>query len=154
MASFLLKVWGAFPLTTKLKLFFMRRFNDQFLIGVTGIFLNDKDEVMLFKHTYRDKEQWSLPGGYLKAKEHPKEGLEREILEESGLVVSADYNLKLRTDRKTARFDITYVGKFIGGEFTPSNEVSAVKFFTFDKLPNVPHDQLLFIEKALNKNHS
>src|SRR6186713_2786493 len=97
----------------------MRVLQDQFLIGVTGIFFNEKKEVLVFKHSYRQT-SWSLPGGYLKAKEHPKEGLEREVKEESGLIVSADEKLKTRTDRETARIDICYVGKFIGGEFTPS----------------------------------
>jgi ADP-ribose pyrophosphatase YjhB (NUDIX family) len=92
----------------------MRMFNDQFLVGVTGIFLNEDDEVLLFKHTYRNGHRWSLPGGYIKAREHPREGLEREVKEESGMIVSADERLKLRTDRETARFDITYVGKYMG----------------------------------------
>lgn len=127
----------------------MRKLNDQFLVGVSGIFFDDKQRVLLFKHTYRDNDHWSLPGGYLKGKEHPKEGLEREIKEESGLVVSADERLKIRTDRSSARLDIVYTGKYIGGVFTPSNEVKRIGFFPFKKLPNIPKDQLIFIDKAL-----
>lgn len=56
----------------------MRLFQSQFLIGVTGVILNDKKEVLLFKHTYR-QHAWSLPGGYMQAGEHPAEALEREI---------------------------------------------------------------------------
>jgi len=37
----------------------------------------------------------------------------------------------------------------MGGEFTPSKEVSEAAFFAFDTLPLLPKDQLLFIEKAL-----
>lgn len=151
MPPLLLKIWKAFPFSTKFQLFVMRRFNDQFLIGVTGIFFNNKKKVLLFKHTYRDKDRWSLPGGYVKAGEHPREGLEREVKEESGLVVSVDERLKLRTDRQSARFDITYAGKFIGGKFEASKEVSEAKFFAFEDLPLLPKDQLLFIEKALKK---
>ena len=68
----------------------MRRVNDQFLVGVTGIFFNDKNQVLLVKHSYRKKGRWSLLGGYLKAGEHPKEGLEREVLEETGYKVKAN----------------------------------------------------------------
>lgn len=128
----------------------MRIIQDQFLIGVTGIIFNDKQEVLLFKHTYRQT-AWSLPGGYLKSKEHPGEGLEREIKEESGLVVSADQQLKTRTDRETARLDICYVGKFIGGEFTPSHEVSEHGFFSFENLPLISTNQLYLIELAINQ---
>ncbi len=128
----------------------MRIIQDQFLIGVTGIIFNDKQEVLLFKHSYRQT-VWSLPGGYLKSKEHPKEGLEREIKEESGLVVSADLQLKTRTDRDSARLDICYVGKFIGGEFVPSHEVTEYGFFSFDNLPLISASQLYLIGLALNR---
>lgn len=150
MTGLLLKIWRILKLPPNLQLFLARRVNDEFLVGVTGIFFNDNNEVLLFKHTYRDNGGWSLPGGYVKAKEHPKEGLEREIKEESGFIVSADERLKIRTDRTTARLDITYSGVYIGGEFTPSKEVSDARFFSFESLPLIPKDQLLFIEQALN----
>lgn len=153
MPSFLIKIWKFLRLPTNVQLFIMRQVNDKFLIGVTGVIFNDKKEVLLFKHTYRDNNHWSLPGGYVKAKEHPKEGLEREIKEESGFVVLADKRLKLRTDRNSPRIDITYTGTFVGGEFTPSKEVKTAKFFAFDDLPELPEDQLYFIDKALRSDN-
>jgi 8-oxo-dGTP diphosphatase len=152
MEKFLLPIWKLLKLPTNIQLFLMRRFNDQFLIGVTGIFLDDKNRVLLFNHTYRDGDNWSLPGGYVKGKEHPKEALEREIKEESGYVVSADEEVKVRTDRKTARLDLVFKGKFIGGVFKSSKEVSRAKLFSFSKLPLIPEDQLFFIDKVVNKN--
>ncbi len=149
MADILARLYQKLKLSKGLQLFVMRRTQDQFLIGVTGIFFNDKGEILLFKHSYRGNGKWSLPGGYIKGKEHPKEGIEREIKEESGLVVSADERLKIRTDRESSRLDITYMGAFIGGSFKPSKEVTAAKFFAFDKLPVLPPDQLLFIDKAI-----
>ena len=154
MYNILLTLWSKFRLPTNLQLFLMRFVNDQFLVGATGIFLNDKNEILLVKHTYRRVGKWSLPGGYIKSKEHPKEALEREVLEETGLVVSADDRLKIRTDRDFARLDITYSGKFLDGEFRPSKEVSEAKFFSFEDLPLIPKDQLLFIEKAVSSLHS
>lgn len=149
MHELLLKVWKFLRLPTNLQLFFMRQLNDQFLIGVTGIIFDEKNRILLFKHSYRNINSWSLPGGYIKAGEHPKEALEREIKEESGLVVSADERLKLRTDRQSSRIDITYVGKYIGGEFKASDEVEKSKFFSFSKLPRLRADQLYFIEMAI-----
>ncbi len=146
----LVKLWKALNLSKAVQLRVMRILQDEFLVGVTGIIFNDKGEVLLLKHTYR-KIPWSLPGGYLKAGEHPQEGLEREIKEESGFVVSADERLKIRTDRETARLEITYLGAFIGGEFLPSKEVSEAGFFPFDKLPLIRKDQLFFIDRALKK---
>lgn len=103
MQGLLLKIWHALKLPTDIQLFFMRRINDQFLVGVTGIFFDDKNRVLLVKHTYR----------------------------------------------RAARLDITYMGAFIGGVFTPSKEVNRAKLFEFDKLPILPGDQLLFVDKAL-----
>ncbi len=149
MKRFLAKIWKALKLPTNLQLFLMRKTQDEFLVGVTGIFFDKKNRVLLFKHTYRSP-AWSLPGGYIKKGEHPKEALEREVMEESGLIVSADQRIKIRTDRDSARLDITYAGVFIGGVFEPSHEVSKYKLFAFDKLPGISQDQLIFIEKAMN----
>lgn len=143
------KIWRLLQLPKTIQLFIMRLFQDQFLVGVTGIIFNEKNEVLLVKHTYR--ELWSLPGGYIKAREHPQEGLEREIEEETGLVVSADTRMKIRTDREIARLDICYVGTFIGGEFKPSDEVSEASFFSFEKLPLITKDQLFLIDEALKR---
>lgn len=133
-----------------IQLFIMRLFQSQFLIGVTGVILNDKNEVLLFKHTYR-QHSWSLPGGYLKAGEHPAEALEREIKEESALVVSADEMLKTRTDRGGSRLDMCFVGVFIGGEFISSHEVSEYGFFTQDAMPLLRSNQVFLIEEALQQ---
>src|SRR5471030_2395942 len=114
MRNPLATLWRKLGLSKNLQLKVMGLIQDKFLVGVTGIIFNDKNEVLLVKHTYRGN-SWSLPGGYLKGKEHPKEGLEREIKEETSLIVSADTRMKIRTDRETARLDITYTGLFIGG---------------------------------------
>ncbi len=150
MKSVFAKVWKLLNLPTGVQLFFMRFFQNQFLVGVTGIIFNEKNEVLLFKHTYR-QHSWSLPGGYLKSGEHPAEALEREIKEESNLVVSVDESLKTRTDRTSARLDMCYTGVFIGGEFAPSKEVSAYGFFAKDQMPLLRSNQVFLIEEALQQ---
>ncbi len=147
----LAKIWRMLRLPKSIQLFIMRIFEDQFLIGVTGIILNSKNEILLFKYNYRQT-KWGLPGGYIKAKEHPQEALEREIEEESGFVVSADKELKIRTDRESARVDICFVGKLMGGEFRKSSEVTEANFFSFNDLPMLMSKQQLFIiEQALSQ---
>ncbi len=150
MKHILAKLWKLFGLPKNIQLFAMRRLQDQFLVGVTGIIFNNKNEILLFKHVYR-AHSWSLPGGYMKAGEHPREGVEREIFEESGLVVSADEMLKTRTDRDSARLDICYVGVFIGGDFKPTNEVSEYGFFAQDALPLLRKNQIFLIDQALKQ---
>ncbi len=150
MKSILAKIWKLLSLPKGMQLFLMRFFQNQFLVGATGIIFNKKGEILLFKHTYR-QHSWSLPGGYLKAGEHPTEALEREIEEESGLVVSVDDQLKTRTDRDGARLDMCYIGIFIGGEFTPSHEVSECGFFLVENMPLLRSNQLFLIEEALQQ---
>ena len=150
MKSLLAKLWKLLNLPKGVQLFIMRFFQNQFLVGVTGVIFNKKNEVLLFKHTYRPH-SWSLPGGYLKSGEHPAEALEREIKEESQLVVSIDESLKTRTDRTSARLDMCYIGVFIGGEFTPSQEVSAYGFFPQDTMPLLRSNQVFLIEAALQQ---
>lgn len=144
------RLYKALHLTKKVQLLAMRFLQDQFLVGVTGIIFNSQNEILLFKHTYRTH-AWSLPGGYLKAGEHPREALEREIKEESGLVVSVDDSLKTRTDRNTARLDMCYTGLLIGGDFAPTSEVSEYGFFSQDKLPLLRKSQVFLIDEALNQ---
>lgn len=130
-----------------MQIFIMRFFQDKFLIGVTGIIFNKNREILLFKHTYRTH-SWALPGGYLKSGEHPREALEREIKEESGLIVSIDEPLKTRTDRESARLDMCYTGVLIGGDFTPTHEISEYGFFAQDKLPLLRKNQVFLIDEA------
>lgn len=153
MNFFLLRLWKALPFSKDIRIALMRILQDQFLVGVTGVIFNEYDEVLLFKHTYRSV-PWSLPGGYIKGKEHPREGLEREIEEESGLIVSLEDRLKIRTDRETARLDISYMGSFLGGVFRVSDEVSEYGFFRFSQLPLIPKSQPLLIQQALETKKS
>ena len=152
MKEQLSKLWRLLSLPKNLQLSIMRLTQNEFLIGVTGVILNERNEVLICKHIYRQN-KWSLPGGYIKGKEHPKEGLEREVFEESSLTISADERMKIRTDRDTARLDITYIGTFIGGEFKPSGEVTNFGFFSMDTLPLIPKNQLLLIEQAMTSKH-
>ncbi|MFZ2200137.1 MAG: NUDIX domain-containing protein [Microgenomates group bacterium] len=151
MKMLLTKLWGWLKLPKGIQLAMMRLFEDKFLVGVTGIIFNDKNEILLFKHSYRSH-AWSLPGGYLKGGEHPKEGLEREIKEESGFVVSADQQLKTRTDRDNAVLDMCYTGVLIGGEFVPTHEVLEYGFFAPDKMPLLRSNQVFLIDTGLHEH--
>jgi ADP-ribose pyrophosphatase YjhB (NUDIX family) len=148
--SLLAKIWKKLHLSKGVQLFVMRFFQDRFLVGVTGIIFNEKKEILLFKHSYRSH-AWSLPGGYMKSGEHPREAIEREIKEESGLIVSIEDSLKTRTDRDSARLDLCYVGVLIGGEFTPTSEVVAYGFFAPDKFPLLRKNQIFLIHQALEQ---
>lgn len=151
--SFLLSLWRLLSLPKNFQLAIIRRFQASFLVGVTGVIFKDKKEILVCKHTYRQR-AWSLPGGYMNAREHPREGLEREIKEETGFIVSVDEEYKVRTDRETARLDITCIGTYMGGTFRPSKEVSEARFFSFDNLPLISPRQLTLIKEVLEYTES
>ena len=148
MKSVLAKLWRFLSLPKALQLAVMRLFQDEFLIGVTGVILNKKNEILVCKHTYRQT-KWSLPGGYIKTKEHPTEGLAREIEEETGFIVRIEKIIRTRTDRETARLEMSCIGTFVEGEFKPSREVSQAGFFSFENLPLLSQNQLILIKEVL-----
>lgn len=146
----LVQTWKIFSFPKRLQLALVRIKEDEFLIGLTGVILNDKNEILIVNHTYRDGKRWSLPGGYIRGREHPREGLAREIEEETGFIVAIDRELKIRTDRETARLDISLMGHYVGGKFRPSAEVSEAKFVSFADLPLLRQSQLVLIQKVLS----
>jgi 8-oxo-dGTP diphosphatase len=147
--SILLFIWKKLPKIHTLHAFLLRRVNDQFLIGVTGVIFNDKNEVLLLKHTYR-RVPWSLPGGYLQTKEHPKVGLAREIEEETGFVVKVVRIIMTKTNHK-GHLDISYFGVLDSGEFRESSEVSHYKFVSVENLPKLIDDQYEQISVGLER---
>lgn len=151
MKSLLAKIWKALPLTKHLQLRIMRLTQDEFLIGVTGVILNDANEILVVNHSYRDGKRWSLPGGYIKGKEHPKEGLMREIEEETGFIVRIEEEVKIKTDRETARLDISFIGRHVGGELKLSHEILGAGFFAFENLPLLSQNQLVLIREVLGR---
>jgi len=150
MKRALAKLWRFINLPKASQLFIMRIVNDAFLVGVTGVIFNKNNEVLLVKHTYRQT-QWSLPGGYLKQGEHPKEGLIREVFEETNLKVTVEKIIKTSPDPTSARLDISCYGEFVEGRFKASAEVSEYGFFSYEKLPRIGKRQKKLIERVLRK---
>lgn len=151
--KYLLSLWKHLPIVKSVRLFLLRRINDHFLVGVTGVIFNHKNQVLIVKHTYR-KVAWSLPGGYLQANEHPKLGLEREIFEETGFLVHIIRIITTKTDHQ-GRLDMSYFGEYVSGEFKKSQEVSHYRFVPLHKLPPLIDGQLEQILEGLKrkKNH-
>lgn len=149
----LLKLWRFLNLSGRTQIFIMKLFQDKFLVGVTGLIFDEKDRILLFKHTYRQN-PWGLPGGFVQAHEHPAAAVEREIEEESGLVISIDERLEIRFNEASSKLDICYLGTFIGGEFRKSDEVSDFGLFALNDLPLIPKNQTILIAQALKYKQS
>jgi 8-oxo-dGTP diphosphatase len=109
------------------------------LVGVGAVVVDDHERVLLVKRgTEPMKGHWSLPGGLLELGESLKEGVEREILEETGLfvqpeaiveVVDCIYRNSDGENQSQVRFHyvvVDYWCRVVGGDLKPSSDVSEV----------------------------
>lgn len=113
----------------------------EFQIRVTGI-LVEHDSILLVRQRVSDTRGWSLPGGRLEQGETLREGLEREFIEETGLVVKTGELLYLCDVKSSGHkvVHITFSVSRVGGEIRmPSNEfdenpITDVRFVPISKL--------------------
>jgi ADP-ribose pyrophosphatase YjhB (NUDIX family) len=86
---------------------------------------------------------WTLPGGWADVNQSPREGVEREIREESGYEARAiklagvyDYRRQGNLNPlPNSIYKIFFVCELTGGDARTSFETSAVDFFLPDRLP-------------------
>jgi len=107
----------------------------KFLVGVLAVIFDEGGRVLLLRHTYRPHYPWGLPGGWLRAGEGAAEGIERELLEETGFVVRAIRPLMVGGDGQRPRLDLVFSCEYKSGTFRPSAEVSEARFFDPAALP-------------------
>jgi ADP-ribose pyrophosphatase YjhB (NUDIX family) len=70
----------------------------------------------------------------------------REIREEAGFEVEMAPLCLVTVEPKRAHANLIYRGRFLGGSFVPSPEVSEARFFDLDDLPALLPDQRALLE--------
>lgn len=100
-------------------------------------------QILLVENKRADgRVDWSMPGGVIEPDEDPMLGLQREVLEETGLVVELWGPLLWTTlARSTSMgFDLiaeTYLAHAVGGEIAvghdPDGIVTAARYFSLDE---------------------
>jgi 8-oxo-dGTP diphosphatase len=102
-------------------------------------FVTRSDEVLLVKRTLDPgKGKWALPAGFVDPEEDPRRAVERETLEETGLVVETDQLLELlhRPDADgLADIVIAYSAHVLSGELHASDDAEEVGWFASSSLP-------------------
>jgi ADP-ribose pyrophosphatase YjhB (NUDIX family) len=88
--------------------------------------------------------RWTLPGGWIDVGESPGFAAEREVLEETGMKVTAEKLAavfdKRRHDHPPAphhAYLLFFLCRLVGGSLTPSLETSEVAWFPADRLPEL-----------------
>ena len=115
--------------------------------------VNEAGRVLLARRAHEpDQGLWDVPGGFLEEGEHPLEALRRELLEETGLEVEPLEFLGVWMDRygdgeeAQSTLNMYWAARLIGGEPRAADDVSELRWFAPDELPEV--EELAFTNVA------
>jgi ADP-ribose pyrophosphatase YjhB (NUDIX family) len=110
--------------------------------AVAALLRDDEGCILLARRAGEpDEGLWDTPGGILEEAEDPLDGLRRELLEETGLVVEPRDFVGAFTDTygdgpdATPVLNLVWEATVSGGEVTPADDVSEVRWFPRDALP-------------------
>lgn len=155
MMGWLLRIWGRLPLTEGAQVRVMRLINTRFTAGVVAVLLDSTGRVVLFRHTYRHRYPWGLPGGFLRRGEDPERALVREVREESGLEVRVERLLTVRSHPRYASLDVVLVARVMG-DLTMARpdaaEVDRVESFGIDALPPLRPEHVAWIRDVVGRS--
>jgi 8-oxo-dGTP diphosphatase len=97
------------------------------------------EHVLLVRHTYARRDQWDLPGGFVRPGEDPRVALERELREELGIGSAGAFaiaDVPSRIDHKRERLRVYAADVDPGTAVRPSQaEIAAVRWARRDALP-------------------
>ncbi len=119
------------------------------MVGVSGVILDDRGQVLMVRHRFRRPYPWGLPGGWLKGGETPTQGWKREVQEELGCQVAVDGVVFEGAGRWSIEFIL--VGRLLGGPLRPDpTEILEARFFPPEMLPpDLQPDHRIAIRRAL-----
>ena len=118
----------------------------RFRAAVAAVIFDEQGRILLFKHTYR-KFEWGLPAGGLEHNEQPIDAIKREFFEETGMQIQVERLLTAVSAREDHHIGMIYLCKIVSGEFKESLEISDMKYFPVNELPEL----MLTTEKELIK---
>jgi ADP-ribose pyrophosphatase YjhB (NUDIX family) len=106
-----------------------------FTVGVSAVLLNDQHEILLLRHRFREHQNWELPGGFVEREESLIEALQRELSEETGLVVEILSLLSAGISR-ARHLDVCYLARVAGGSLRlDDQEILEAGFYAYQDLP-------------------
>jgi 8-oxo-dGTP diphosphatase len=119
-----------------------RNYPDRPIVGVGAVILREREVVLARRAAEPLRGQWSLPGGMLELGETLRQGVEREVLEETGLQVEVKHVLDVFDSifpdaEGHAQFHYVLIDFLCvprGGELRAGGDVSEVVWARMDEL--------------------
>jgi len=118
------------------------------LVAVGAVILDDNDKILLVKHKKERggywQGKWICPGGALELGEEIKEGIEREVREETNLQIELvrpliPFDRIVKTNEETSLhvIYIDYVAKLLGGELNVASDVGEALWVEKTNIPQI-----------------
>lgn len=100
-------------------------------VSVAGVVFDDAKRVLLIKR--RDNGQWQAPGGVLELGESFEHGVAREVREETGLEVEAQYLTGVYKNLAKGVVALVYRCRVLAGSPRPTSESAEVRWVGLDE---------------------
>src|SRR4051812_37578770 len=119
-----------------------RDYPDRPIVGVGAVIIHDGRALIVQRAGEPRKGEWTVPGGVLEVGETLRSGVEREVLEETGLVVKAGpvvdvyENIWPDASGKT-QFHyvlVDFLCELIAGDLRCATDASAARWITLEEL--------------------
>tara|TARA_Y100000768_G_scaffold378362_1_gene352711 strand:- start:7472 stop:7879 length:408 start_codon:yes stop_codon:yes gene_type:complete len=113
-----------------------QKYLDPKVVGV-GI-LEKENKILLVKRGIEPGYGlWSMPSGYINRFEKVEDAIERELFEECGIIVKADWISGVYSKSDSPIILLVWNLKYVSGNIKPLDETLDVGFFEINNLPDL-----------------
>jgi 8-oxo-dGTP diphosphatase len=135
MYVMLVKLWRLLAFLRGTQWYVLWLAHHKFIIGVSGVILDERGRILLQRHRFWKEGSWGLPSGYAERGESLEETLCREVREETGLAIEVTRLLRIVSSYRL-RIEVNFVGRLKGGDLKlDPKEVIEAAWFAVDDLP-------------------